>query len=189
MGKIDLIAIGASTGGTEAIYSLLSLLPKEVPPILVVQHMPAGFTGKYAERLNNSCRMEVREGADYERIQSGLCLIAPGGFQMSLISRSRDFFVRVKQEEKVNGHAPSVDVLFNSIASVFTGNACGVLLTGMGNDGAAGLYNMRSRGFLTFGQNEASSVVYGMPKVAFEKGAVIFQGSPEEIAKKIIINI
>lgn len=133
--------------------------------------------------------MEVREAVDFDKLQNGLCLIAPGGFQMSLVAKFNDYVIRIIQGEKVNGHAPSVDVLFNSIANVYKGHACGVILTGMGHDGANGLYNMRSRGFITLGQNEASSVVYGMPKAAYEKGAVTLQGSPEEIANLILNSI
>lgn len=168
----QLIAIGASTGGTEAILEVLRDLPRGTPGIVTVQHMPPVFTRMYAERLNNICRIEVREAQNGDRVLPGRALIAPGGFQMRLAKDGEGFFVRVAEGEKVNGHAPSVDVLFHSVADVAGAKAAGVILTGMGGDGAKGLLHMREAGSHTIGQDEKTCVVYGMPMVAYNIGAV-----------------
>lgn len=179
--RLKLIAMGASTGGTEAIASIIRNLPPDLPGMVVVQHMPPGFTRMYAERLNDSCLWEVREAADGDLIRPGLVLIAPGGQQMTVSKRGGSYTVRCRQGEKVNGHCPSVDVLFQSAADQAKADALGVILTGMGADGAKGLLQMRQSGARTIGQDEHSSVIYGMPKVAFTTGAVEQQASLEKI--------
>jgi len=141
-----IIAIGASTGGTEATLEILKKLPKEVPGILVTQHMPPGFTKMYADRLNRICQMEVREAVNGDRLTNGLALIAPGDKQMRLAKDAKGYFVRCLEGEKVSGHCPSVDVLFESVAKAAGKNSIGIILTGMGKDGANGLLNMRKEG-------------------------------------------
>lgn len=183
--KNKVIFIGASTGGTQAIYEIIEKLPKNMPPILIVQHMPEKFTKMYAERLNNSCSMEVREAKDGDKIYPGLVLIAPGNYHMRVKAKGKDLYVQCFKGQKVNGHCPSVDVLFESAANLVNKNAIGIILTGMGQDGAKGLLNMRKNGAITIGQNEESCVVYGMPKVAFDIGAVEKQVALENIAKII----
>ena len=164
------IAIGASTGGTEAIRRVIEEFPATTPGIVIVQHMPAGFTKMFAERLNQLCQMEVREAKDGDRIRSGLILIAPGGFQMKVIRSGGFYQVRCGGTEKVSGHCPSVDVMMHSVAEHVGRNAIGAMLTGMGQDGAEGMLAMKNAGARSIAQDEASSVVFGMPKVAFEKG-------------------
>lgn len=171
-----IIAIGASTGGTEAIYEIIHALPRDMPGIVVVQHMPPVFTAMYAQRLNNSCRMEVKEAQNGDVITPGKVLIAPGGdYHMRINRKGSSYIVECIKGEKMNGHCPSVDVLFHSVAEKVGGSAIGVILTGMGYDGAKGLLNMRKAGAMTIGQDEQSSVVYGMPKVAYDIGAVYKQ--------------
>jgi len=181
-----IIAIGASTGGTEATLEILKKLPKEVPGILVTQHMPPGFTKMYADRLNRTCQMEVREAVNGDRLTNGLALIAPGDKQMRLAKDAKGYFVRCLEGEKVSGHCPSVDVLFESVAKAAGKNSIGIILTGMGKDGANGLLNMRKEGAYTIGQDQGSCVVYGMPKVAFEIGAVQIQSPIADIADVLI---
>lgn len=180
------IAIGASTGGTEATLTILKSLPADMPGILVTQHMPAGFTKMYADRLNKICDLEVREAIDGDRVEKGLVLIAPGDKQMKLAKDERGYYVSCKIGEKVSGHCPSVDVLFNSVAENAGKNSVGIILTGMGKDGAQGLLNMKKTGAFTVGQDEKSSVVYGMPMVAFNIGAVMVQADVEDIAEILI---
>ncbi len=182
----QVIAIGASTGGTEATLEILKKLPKEVPGILVTQHMPPGFTKMYADRLNKLCQMEVREAVNGDRLTAGLALVAPGDKQMRLVKDAKGYFVRCLGEEKVSGHCPSVDVLFESVSKVAGANAIGIILTGMGKDGADGLLKMRTSGAYTIGQDQASCVVYGMPKVAYDIGGVQIQSPITEIANILI---
>lgn len=170
--KYAMIAIGASTGGTEAIYRVVRDLPKNTPGIVVVQHMPPVFTRLYAERLNNTCTMEAKEAENGDRVIPGRILIAPGEYQMRVRKTGDGYIVECRQEEKVSGHCPSVDVLFHSVAEKVGAEAIGILLTGMGRDGAEGLAEMRKRGARTIGQDEPTSVVYGMPKEAYKLGAV-----------------
>lgn len=172
-----LIAIGASTGGTEAIYNVLKAFPRDMPGIVIVQHMPPVFTKMYAERLNNSCVVEVKEAQDGDRVIPGRALIAPGDAHMRLKKAGNLYLVECFKGEKVNGHCPSVDVLFESVAKYAGRNSIGIILTGMGYDGAKGMQSMRRAGARTIGQDEASSVVYGMPKVAYDIGAVERQAS------------
>lgn len=181
-----LIAIGASTGGTEAILEVLVHLPAKVPGIVITQHMPPGFTSMYAERLNRLCKFEVREAQSGDRVQPGLALIAPGGLQMKLVRMGNGYAVNCVREGKVNGHCPSVDVLFDSVASIARDKAIGILLTGMGADGAAGLLRMRKNGAYTIGQDKESCIVYGMPMEAFNIGAVCKQLPLTSIAQNVL---
>lgn len=166
-----LLAIGASTGGTEALRWVLRELPATAPGTVVVQHMPPGFTATFAARLDEGSRMEVKEAADGDRLYPGRVLIAPAGLQTRVMRSGGDWTVRVTPGEKVSGHCPSVDVLFHSVATAAGANAVGALLTGMGADGADGLGAMRRAGARTFAQDEASSVVWGMPRAAWERGS------------------
>ena len=184
MSKI--IAIGASTGGTDAIHTVISGLPRDMPPIVIVQHMPPVFTKLYAERLNNTCELEVKEAEDGDALRPGRVLIAPGNYQMRVAKRGSGYIVKCTQEEKVSGQCPSVDVLFDSVADVVGKQSVGVILTGMGRDGANGLLKMKKTGAYTIGQDEKSSVVYGMPMVAFNIGAVDKQLPLDRIDDEII---
>ena len=168
----DLIAIGASTGGTEAIFSILRRLPSAVPGIVIVQHIPPVFSRMFAERLNSQISLRVKEAETGDYIEPGTVLVAPGDRHMRLKKIGAKYRVECFEGERVNGHCPSVDVLFESVAKEAGRSAVGVLLTGMGRDGAKGLLAIRRRGGRTIAQDEASSVVYGMPKVAYEIGAV-----------------
>lgn len=181
----SIIALGASTGGTEATYNILKMLPRDTPGMVIVQHMPPVFTRMYAERLNNSCLMEVKEAQTGDMILQGRALIAPGEYHMKIKKANNGYMVECFQGEKVNGHCPSVDVLFDSVAQHAGKNSVGVILTGMGYDGAKGLMAMRKNGAFTLGQDEVSCVVYGMPKVAYDIGAVQEQVSLERMAQKI----
>ena len=166
-----LIIIGASTGGTEAIREVLQPLPPDSPGIMIAQHMPAGFTHSFAERLNGLCRIVVSEAVQGERILPGHAYIAPGGFHLSLVRSGANYVAQVDLEPPVNRHRPSVDVLFDSAARHAGKNAIGVILTGMGRDGAEGLLRMRQAGSYTLAQDEASCVVFGMPREAIALGA------------------
>jgi two-component system chemotaxis response regulator CheB len=167
-----LIAIGASTGGTEAIREVVTRFPATTPGVVIVQHMPAGFTRLFAERLNTLCQMEVKEAEDHDPIVPGRILIAPGGRQMAVVRIGAVWQVRVTLGEPVNGHCPSVEVLMQSVADCAGSHAVGVMLTGMGADGADGIKAMRNAGARCFAQDEESCVVFGMPKVAWERGGV-----------------
>ena len=186
---INVIAIGASTGGTEAIYSIIKSLPLNVPGIVIVQHMPPVFTKKYAERLDSTTPFSAKEAETGDLVQPGKVLVAPGNMHMKLKKMGESYSVECVIGEKVNGHCPSVDVLFESVAKVAGRQALGVILTGMGGDGAKGLLAMRKSGAKTIGQDEASSVVYGMPKVAYDIGAVQVQCELEDIPKQIVYSI
>lgn len=180
-----IIAIGASTGGTEAIAGIVKNLPQDMPGIVITQHMPPVFTNMFAQRLNNSCIMNVKEAETGDIISPGKILIAPGDQHMIVNKKGNTFIVECFKGDKVNGHCPSVDVLFNSVADKVGRSAIGVILTGMGYDGAKGLLNMRQKGAITIGQSEESCVVYGMPKVAFNIGAVDRQVSLKNIPQAI----
>ena len=178
-----IVAIGASTGGTEAIFSVVKNYGTDIPGIVIVQHMPPGFTGMYAKRLNDQCRIQVKEARTGDRVLPGHALIAPGGdMHMHLVKVNGAYQVEVKKGPKVNGHCPSVDVLFDSVAKVAGAHAVGIILTGMGGDGAKGLLAMRKAGARTIGQDESTCVVYGMPKVAYDLGAVEYQEKLNDIA-------
>ncbi len=183
------IAIGSSTGGTEIICQILKSLPEKTPPILIVQHMPPVFTRLFAERLNSTCKITVWEGKNGDHLKSGLALIAPGDFQMKVVKKDEKVIISCDETEKVNNHCPSVDILFESVANIFMERAIGIILTGMGSDGAQGLLKMRNAGAYTLGQDKESSIVYGMPKVAFEINAVQEQLNTKDIIKTILNNI
>ena len=174
VGETDqIVCIGASTGGTEAIAILLQALPADCPGIVIVQHMPEHFTAAFAKRLNGLCAMEVQEAADGAAVQPGRALIAPGNRHMMLSRAGAHYRVTIKDGPLVSRHRPSVDVLFRSAAQVAGRNATGLLLTGMGDDGAAGLLEMRQAGAMTVAQDQDSCVVFGMPKEAIERGAAV----------------
>lgn len=180
-----IIAIGASTGGTEAIYNILKVLPPTIPGIVIVQHIPPVFSKMFAERLNNQTTLNVKEAESGDYVHTGKVLVAPGDKHMRIIKVGKKYRVECFNGDKVNGHCPSVDVLFESVAEQAGSKAIGIILTGMGYDGAKGLLNIRNKGGRTIGQNEASSVVYGMPRVAFEVGAVETQTSLENIPQTL----
>jgi two-component system chemotaxis response regulator CheB len=165
------VAVGASTGGTEALRAVLEALPPDCPGLLIVQHMPEGFTRAFAERLNDSCRIEVKEARSGDRVIEGRALIAPGNHHLLLRRSGAHYIADVTAGPLVSRHRPSVDVLFRSVAQAGGRNAVGVIMTGMGSDGAAGLLEMREAGAATIAQDEASCVVFGMPKEAIARGA------------------
>lgn len=180
-----IVAIGASTGGTEAIFSVVKEFGTDIPGIVVVQHMPPGFTEMYAKRLNDQCRIKVKEARTGDRVLPGSLLIAPGGdMHMHLLKVNGVYQVECRKGPRVNGHCPSVDVLFESVAKVAGRDALGIILTGMGGDGAKGLLAMRQAGARTIGQDESTCVVYGMPKVAYDLGAVEYQEKLSDIPRR-----
>jgi two-component system chemotaxis response regulator CheB len=170
-GSHKIVAVGASTGGTEALRDFLEPLPADFPAIAIVQHMPEKFTGQFAKRLDSLCKISVKEAADGDRLLVGHALIAPGNHHMELVRHGAEYSVKITQTDPVNRHRPSVDVLFNSCATHAGANAIGVILTGMGADGARGLLAMRKAGAFTVAQDEATSIVFGMPKEAIACGA------------------
>jgi len=176
-----IIAMGASTGGTEALFSVLKCIPSHAPGIVIVQHIPPVFSKMYAERINGELKLNVKEACSGDMVEQGKVLIAPGDQHITIRKIGDKYRVYVSPGEKVNGHCPSVDVLFDSVAKEAKNNAIGIILTGMGNDGAKGLLAMRRAGARTIGQDEQSAVVYGMPKVAYEIGAVEKQTSLDKI--------
>jgi two-component system, chemotaxis family, protein-glutamate methylesterase/glutaminase len=180
-----IIALGASTGGTEATLDLLKNLPKSTPGMVIVQHMPPVFTKMYAERLNNNCLLEVKEAKTGDIILPGRVLIAPGDKHMKVMKKGTLYMVECFEGPKVSGHCPSVDVLFHSVAQQVGSNALGIILTGMGKDGAKGLLNMKSNGAKTIGQDKESCVVYGMSKIAYEMGAVDTEAPIDEMPSLI----
>ncbi len=181
-----LIALGASTGGTEALERVIREFPEDTPPVVIVQHMPAGFTKLYAERLNRSCKMQVKEAEDGDRLRHGLIIIGAGDFHLRVQRDAKGWYVSSKPGERVSGHCPSVDVLFNSVATAAGPKAIGAILTGMGRDGADGLLAMRQAGAFTIGQDKESCVVYGMPMEAYKIGAVQVQAPLNKIAEIIL---
>lgn len=183
--KDMVVAIGASTGGTEAIATVLKEFGPDIPGTIIVQHMPAGFTQMYANRLNEQCRVKVKEAKDGDKLVPGQVLIAPGGDnQCRVVKVSGSYQVEIKPGPKVSGHCPSVDVLFESVARSVRNRGIGIILTGMGADGAKGLLELRKTGAHTIGQDEGTCVVYGMPKAAFDMGAVEYQEKINDIAKR-----
>lgn len=167
----QIVAIGASTGGTTALEAILTALPGDCPPIVIVQHMPEKFTAAFAQRLNQICACEVKEAVNGDPLREGLVLIAPGGKQMEIRSGAGAYLASVRDGPVVSGHRPSVDVLFRSVARVAGAQARGIIMTGMGRDGAQGLLSMRQAGARTAAQNQESCVVFGMPKEAIALGA------------------
>jgi len=186
---MDIIAIGASTGGTEAIFSILTKYEANMPGFVIVQHMPEGFTELFSQRLDAMTQFDVKEAVDGDEVMPGRALIAPGGRQMRIRKSGSGYVACIDDSAKVNGHKPSVDVLFESVAEEAAGSAIGVILTGMGSDGAKGLKRIRDLGGYTIGQDERSSVVYGMPMAAHLTGAVMIQlplyRIPDEIIRKL----
>jgi len=180
-----LIAIGASTGGVEAIRVVLSGMPNDCPPIVIAQHMPAGFTTRFAGRLDEVTDLTVLEAEDRMPLQRGHAYIARGDFHLRVERSSGQLKCRLAQDELASGHRPSVDVLFESVAKTIGPMAVGAILTGMGRDGARGLKLMRNAGAYTVGQSQNSALVYGMPRVAFEEGAVVEQAPVEAIAARL----
>lgn len=180
------IAIGSSTGGTEALRSILTTLPKTAPGIIMTQHMPEGFTTSFAQRLDSLCEIEVREAHDGDWVSPGLALLAPGNKHMRLARDGARYLVRVCEGPRVCRHRPSVEVLFESAAKYAGANAMGVILTGMGNDGATGLLSMRKAGAVTLAQDEASCVVFGMPREAIACGGASIVAPLNEIPQHIL---
>jgi two-component system, chemotaxis family, protein-glutamate methylesterase/glutaminase len=180
------VAIGASTGGTEALTSVLTALPSNGPGIVIVQHMPEHFTRSFADRLNNLCAMTVKEAEDGDRVTPGKALIAPGNFHMLLRRSGAVYYVQVKSGPLVSRHRPSVDVLFKSVARYAGRNAVGVIMTGMGSDGAQGMKEMKDGGAVNIAQDEASCIVFGMPKEAIELGGTDHVVSLRNIPAKML---
>lgn len=179
------VAIGASTGGTEAIFDVVKGFGPDIPGVVIVQHMPPGFTAMYAKRLDNECRVRVKEAQTGDYVRQGHVLVAPGGDQhMRVVKVNGGYQVECRKGPRVNGHCPSVDVLFDSVAKSVGKDAVGIILTGMGGDGAKGLLAMRKAGARTIGQDESTCIVYGMPKVAYDLGAVEYQMKLSDIAEK-----
>lgn len=181
-----ILVIGASTGGTEAIKEVLMEMPADCPPILIVQHMPPGFTKSYAARLDNLCAINVREAVHGERIMPGNAYLAPGDYHLSIGRISTYYICNVTQDDPVNRHRPAVDVLFNSVAALANGKAIGVILTGMGKDGAAGMKLMHDNGCKNLAQDEASCVVFGMSKEAIAQGGVDEIVPLEKMAERVL---
>ncbi len=180
------VAIGASTGGTEALRNVLSRFPADAPATVVVQHMPAAFTSAFARRLSDICAVGVKEAADGDRVLDGHVLLAPGGHHMRIERRGTYYVVRISDDPPVNFHRPSVDVLFDSVAEHVGRDAVGVVLTGMGDDGARGLLGMREAGARTLVQDQATSLIWGMPRVAAELGAAEYQVPLDDVAAKAL---
>jgi two-component system chemotaxis response regulator CheB len=182
----ELIVIGASTGGTVAVEAILRRLPPNMPPIVLVQHMPAYVTPAFAARLHGLCRLTVEEATHGRPLERGLALVAPGDFHLTVERARAGLSAELNAEPRVNGHRPAVDVLFRSVAACVGRRAVGVLLTGMGKDGAQGLLELRQGGALTLAQDEASSVVFGMPKAAIDCGAAVEVVALDDIAQRIV---
>ncbi|MBB5218606.1 MAG: chemotaxis response regulator protein-glutamate methylesterase [Treponema sp.] len=185
-GPIDIVAIGISTGGPNALREVLAKIdPKFPKPILIVQHMPAGFTKEFASSLDRICPLNVKEAEDGDLIHPGQVYVAPGDYHIKVEKSTLCNVIRLSQEPQRNGHRPSADVLFESVAKMYKNRALGVIMTGMGKDGAVELAEMRKQGAWTLGQDEKSAIVYGMPRAAFELGAVQKQVSLEDMASEM----
>ncbi|AGR70790.1 protein-glutamate methylesterase/protein-glutamine glutaminase [Burkholderia pseudomallei] len=184
-----LIIVGASTGGTEAIREVLTPLPPDAPAVLIAQHMPPGFTRSFAQRLNGLCRISVKEAENGERVLPGHAYIAPGHAHLLLARSGANYIAHLSDEPPVNRHRPSVDVLFRSAAQHAGKNALGVILTGMGRDGAAGLLEMKKAGAYTFAQDEASCVVFGMPREAIAMGGVDDVAPLSDMSRRIMARL
>lgn len=185
-GTEKIIAIGASTGGTEAIKDVLMQLPADMPGIVMTQHMPAGFTHSFAQRLNKLTRLHVAEAKDGQRILPGHAYLAPGGFHLVVTRYGADYVIKLTESEPVHRHRPAVDVMMESVASAGGKNVIGILLTGMGKDGAQGMLSIRKHGGYTIAQDEASCIVYGMPKEAVSVGGVDSIVNLDEIGAAIL---
>jgi two-component system chemotaxis response regulator CheB len=183
----SLIALGASTGGVEAIRRVLVDMPRDCPPIVIAQHMPAAFTSRFAARLDEQVEVKVVEAEDRMPLMAGTAYVAKGDFHLRVEHSSGELKCRLTQDELVSGHRPSVDALFASVAHVVGPMAVGAILTGMGRDGATGLKAMRAAGAYTVGQSPGSALVYGMPRVAFEEGAVVEQAPLEAVAARLVM--
>jgi len=183
--NIDIIAMGSSTGGVQAAAEIIPHLPANTKPIVWVQHMPANFTKSFAERLNSISKMKVCEAKDGDLVETGTCYLAPGGFQMRIFRAGDRSRIKIGETEKYTGHCPSCNVLFDSVSNNYASNAMGVILTGMGDDGAEGLVKMHTKGSFVIGQNESSCVVYGMPRAAYQLGAVDLEVPLKNIAGTI----
>lgn len=184
--KNGLIALGASTGGTEATSAILKQLPAEIPGMVIVQHMPPVFTDMYAKRLTRETKLNVKEAAEGDIVKPGHAYIAPGDKHMTVEKKGNNFIIHTFTGEKVSGHRPSVDVMFDSVAKFSNRNVVGIILTGMGEDGARGLTKMRRKGAYTIGQDKESSIVYGMPMVAYQMGGVAKQASLDDVAPTLM---
>lgn len=181
-----IIAIGASTGGTEAIIEVVKNLPASTPPIIIVQHMPTVFTKLYSDRLDRICNMRVKEAEDRDRVVPGQIIVAAGGFHLTLKKDENGYYIRCTSGDKVSGHCPSVNVMFDSVAELAGRNSIAVLLTGMGSDGASGITNIKKAGGYTIGQDKDSCVVYGMPMEAFKLGGISKQLPLNKITEEIM---
>ncbi len=181
------VCMGASTGGTEALREVLETLPANAPGIVIVQHMPESFTNAFARRLNGLCEVDVKEAEDGDPVLRGHVLIAPGGKHLMLERQGARYYVSVREGPLVSRHRPSVDVLFRSAARVAGSNAVGIIMTGMGDDGARGLLEMKQAGARTFAQDEASSIVFGMPKEAIARGAADKVVPLQAIARELLL--
>ena len=181
-----IVAIGSSTGGTDALMRVLMRLPKTCPGIVMTQHMPAGFTSSFARRLDEACELEVLEARDGDSVIPGRAILAPGDKHLRLVKDGARYCVQVSDGPRVCRHRPSVEVLFESVAEIAAKNSLGVILTGMGDDGASGLKTMRDAGSVTIAQDEASCVVFGMPKAAIERGGACYVTPLDEIADQIV---
>ncbi len=184
-----IIGVGASSGGTETSADIYKKLPSKIPPMLMVQHMPKIFSSFFAERLNKECAFDVVEAIDGEIVRENTLYIAPGSYQMSIVDGGSYYKIKIEDIGLVSNHCPSVDYLFNSMSRVLKDRCVAIILTGMGDDGAKGIYNIRMQGGFTIGQDKESSVVYGMPRVAYEKGGVCIQLSDKEIPTYLIQKI
>lgn len=181
----SVIALGASTGGVEAIRAVLARLPADCPPVVIAQHMPAGFTGRFADRLDEVTGLAVREAEDRGELRSGHAYVAPGNFHLRVERRSSGLISRLGTDDPVSGHRPSVDVLFQSVAGAAGPLAVGAILTGMGRDGAAGLKAMRDAGAFTMAQSKSSALIWGMPRAAVEAGAAVEEAAVEAIPARL----
>lgn len=181
-----LIAIGASTGGTEAIIEVVKDLPENTPGIVIVQHLPANFTELYTNRLNSACKMKVKTAQNLDRIKQGQIILANGDHQMSIRRDREGLYINSIKGERVSGHCPSVDVMFGSIADTCANTCIGVMLTGMGADGAMNMKKMRDKGAYTIGQDQKTSIVYGMPMEAYKNGSIIRQLPLNKISEEIL---
>lgn len=179
------VALGASTGGTDALECVIKAFPADMPPVVVVQHMPPVFTKMYAERLDRSCAVNVREAVDGDRLKNGDCIIGAGGYHLELKKDAAGYYISSRQGEKVSGHCPSVDVLFSSVAAAAGKKSIAALLTGMGADGAKGLLKMKKSGAYTIGQTKETCIVYGMPMEAYKLGACAEQQDLDKVGETI----